>query len=416
MDTLVVRLGLALAIGLLVGLERGWRERDAPAGSRTAGFRTYGLAGLLGGIMAAVATAMASPAVFAIAFLGFGAIFAWFSLREAIHDESFSVTGVIAGLGVFGLGGLAVAGDQVAAAAAGVALVGLLASREVLHGLLRKLSWVELRSALLLLGMTAIGLPLMPDRAIDPWGGVNPWEIWLFTVLTAGISYAGYIAVRVLGPQRGILVSGLAGALVSSTAVTLAFARRARSGEPARPLSAGACLAAMVSVLRVTAIVALVKPVLALAMAPALAAAAIVFGGAALILLRRAPEMGASEAKLGNPFDLGPILFFAASYAIVAAASAGLTGRLGSSSVILTSALSGTFDVDVAALTTARLIGEVVSVEVAAVAVLLAILLNATARLVVAFSVGPLGYALPLALATGLAALAGGGAHLLATG
>ena len=109
MDTLIARLGLALAIGLLVGLERGWRERDAPEGSRTAGIRTYGISGLLGGASAALADALDDVSVLVASFLGFAVVFAWFKAREASHDEDFSVTGVFAGLGVFLLGALAVA-------------------------------------------------------------------------------------------------------------------------------------------------------------------------------------------------------------------------------------------------------------------------------------------------------------------
>lgn len=225
-EHLILRLGLALVIGLLVGLERGWRERDEPEGSRTAGFRTYGLSGFLGGILAAVSGALDGGVILAAGFLAFAGVFAWFQARELERDEEYSVTSVVAALGVFALGALAVAGDYRAAAAGGVALAGVLASREALHGLLRRISWVELRSTLLLAGMTAIGLSLLPNRTIDPWGGVNPWEIWFFTVLTAAISYAGYIAIRILGPGKGVLISGLAGAIVSSTAVTVAFARR----------------------------------------------------------------------------------------------------------------------------------------------------------------------------------------------
>src|SRR5690606_25762367 len=178
MDQLIAQLGLALAIGLLVGLERGWRERDAPDRSRTAGFRTFGLVGLLGGIFAALSKAVASGEVLIAGFIGFAAIFAWFSAREAEHDRNFSVTGVVASLMVFALGALAVVGDTRAAAAGGAALAAVLASREVLHDLLRRLTWIELRSALILAVMTAIVLPLLPNRAIDPWGGLNPFEIW----------------------------------------------------------------------------------------------------------------------------------------------------------------------------------------------------------------------------------------------
>jgi uncharacterized membrane protein YhiD involved in acid resistance len=110
-DSLIVRLGLALAIGLLVGLERGWRERDEPAGSRTAGIRTYAVAGLLGGVLASLSEELASPGVFYVGFLGFAAVFASFAWTEARTDETYSVTGVIAAIAVFSLGGLAVVGS-----------------------------------------------------------------------------------------------------------------------------------------------------------------------------------------------------------------------------------------------------------------------------------------------------------------
>lgn len=408
LDFLIVRLGLSLAIGLLVGLERGWREREAPAGSRTAGIRTYGLAGLLGGVLAALSQAFASAVVFAAGLLGFAVVFGWFKWQEERAEGSFSVTGAVAALAVFGLGGLAVVGDQRAAAAGGVALAGVLASREALHRLLRKVSWIELRSALLLAGMTVIVLPLLPNRSIDPWGGINPWQIWFFTVLTAAISYVGYIALRTLGPTRGVLISGFAGAVVSSTAVTIAFARRAMAGELARPLAAGACLAAMISCLRVLTVVAIIKPELALAIAGPALAAALVFSAFGAVLLWRTQPAAASQTKLGNPFDLVPLLAFAASFALVAAASAALTQRMGAGGVIVTSGLSGIVDVDVAALSAARLAGDVIPLPTAAAAVLLAMALNAATRVVAAGATGPLGYTGWLAAATAIAAAAGG--------
>lgn len=410
---LILRLALALAIGLLTGVERGWRERDAPAGSRTAGIRTFGLSGLLGGLLAALAMSLGSGSVFAAGFLGFAAVFGWFKWHEAEHSGTFSVTGVVAALVVFGLGGLAVSGDYRVAAAGGVALAGVLASRDALHGLLRRLTWAELRSALLLAGMTAIVLPLMPNRAIDPWGGVNPWEIWFFTVLTAGISFAGYVAVRWLGPGKGVLVSGLAGALVSSTAVTIAFARRARVTESVRPLAAGACLAAMISALRVVTIVSVVKPEVGMAMAAPALTAALIFalvGGTLLLPGFTSPD---ADTDVGNPFELMPLLIFAASFAAVAGTSAALTQWIGSTGIFWTSALSGVLDVDVASLSAARLASGAVSVTMAAAAVLAAISTNAAARLVIALVAGPLRYSLPLAGATVAAFLAGGAIFLL---
>lgn len=406
MDSLIPQLGLALAIGLLVGLERGWRERDTPAGGRTAGIRTYGISGLLGGVAAALGMSLNTPAVLIAAFLAFTAVFAWYKARESLHDESFSVTGVIAALAVFALGALAVAGDQRAAAAGGAALAAVLASRELLHGLLRRISWIELRSALVLAVMTAIVLPLLPARAIDPWGGFNPQQIWLFTVLTAAISFLGYIAVRAFGTTRGVLVSGLAGAIVSSTAVTVALARNAAAGGSPWPLAGAAALAAGVSILRVAGVVAIVAPTLLGVAGVAMLAAIGGFAACGALFLRRGRLDGDGADLPRNPFELGPLLVFAIFFAVVSTISAALSAG-NSGGMIATSALSGLFDVDVAVLSALRLLGQSASSEAVGHAVLLALASNAVGRLSVAIATGPVRFWLPYAGATIVAATLG---------
>ena len=413
MELLIPKLGLALAIGLLVGLERGWREREAPAGSRTAGIRTYGLSGLLGGVFAALAQAFNDGSVFLAGFLGFALAFAWFQSREAEHDQNFSVTGVVAALSVFALGGLAVAGDYRAASAGGAALAAVLASREVLHGMLRRITWIELRSALMLAVMTAIGLPLLPDHPIDPWGGFNPREVWFFTVLTAAISYLGYIAVKILGSAKGLLVSGLAGALVSSTAVTVAFARTAKAGGNPRPLSGAAALAAMVSVLRVLTVVLVIQPQILGIIGPAALAGAAAFGASGLLLLVRSTGDDSSDVPAKNPFDLVPLLIFAALFAIVSTASAALVGLLGSGSLVATSALSGTFDVDVAVLSALRMVGQSVSPEIVGQPCSRPLPPMPSGGSGLAISAGPIAYWMPLVAATALAAGCGFAAYML---
>ncbi|GAA5665723.1 MULTISPECIES: MgtC/SapB family protein [Hyphomicrobiales] len=399
MDPLIARLGLALAIGLLVGLERGWRERDAPDGARTAGIRTYAITGLLGGLFAALAKSVAAPSVLIAGLLAFTAVFAWYKSREAIQDADFSVTGVVAALGVFVLGALAVAGDHRAAAAGGTALAVLLASRDLLHGLLRRLSWIELRAALVLAVMTAIILPLLPAQAIDPWGGFNPQQIWLFTVLTAAISFLGYIAVRLFGTTRGVLVGGLAGAVVSSTAVTLALARTATAGGNPWPLAGAATLAAAVSVLRVAGIVAIVSPSVLGVAGLAILAAVLTFVMCGGVFLSRGAVPTDAGQMPRNPFELWALLAFAILFAVVstisAAVSVGNTGGM-----VVTSAITGTFDIDVAVLSALRLLGVSADRETVGHAVLLALTTNAAGRLVVAAGTGPVRFWLPIAVAT----------------
>ena len=407
MEDLLLRLATALAIGLVVGVERGWQTRTQPSGSRTAGVRTFALTSLSGGVFAALTQAVGSPLVLMAGLILFTALFAVFTLRELQHSKTFSVTGLVAAVLVFALGALAVLGDPRVAGAAGITVAALLASRSLLHDLLRRMTWVELRSALVLLGMTVIVLPLLPDRPIGPFDSINPRELWLFMVLTAALSYAGYVAVRIAGPQKGILISAVGGAVVSSTAVTLAFARRAALGEPATFLAGGSALAGMVSILKVLAVLALVAPALLVAIAAPALAAAILFGFGGAILMHQHPETPDTPSKMGNPFDLKPLLAFVAGFGLLSIVSGWLMHRYGSGGLLLVSAIAGLVDVDVATLNAARLSGGAVGVSVAAEAVLVVLAVNAAARLAYGVIAGPPAYWLRLLAATGAALGAG---------
>ncbi|MFL5236156.1 MAG: MgtC/SapB family protein [Rhizomicrobium sp.] len=180
MTELIQRIGIALAIGFLIGVERGWRERDEADGSRAAGIRTFALIGLLGGIAGALYP-MIGGAAFGLIALAFAAGFLVFQWRESVEKNNVSATEMIAGLLTFLLGAYAVLGQPIVAGAAGVAATFVLATREGLHGFVRHLSWAELRSAILLLAMSVIILPVLPDRFVDPWGLFNPHKLWLMT-------------------------------------------------------------------------------------------------------------------------------------------------------------------------------------------------------------------------------------------
>ncbi|KAF0125546.1 MAG: MgtC/SapB transporter [Xanthobacteraceae bacterium] len=234
---LAERLGIAVAIGALVGAERHWRERDEDDGKRTAGLRTYTLVGMLGGLAGALELALRGAAatnwaglVLAGLFLGFTAVFGLFQYREQQADNTYSVTSTIAGMVTFVLGALAVLGDMRIAGAAGVVLVSILAAREALHRFVEALTFAEMRSAIVLLAMTFVILPLVPDTPVGPFGGVSPARIWILAILLATISFVGYAAVKLLGERQGELVAGAIGGLLSSTATTVGHARRAAAG------------------------------------------------------------------------------------------------------------------------------------------------------------------------------------------
>ena len=172
-EELFRRLAVALAIGLLIGLERGWQTRDESDHQRTAGLRTFALTGLLGGICGLVSI-VSSPFVLAAGLLAFTGALVTFSFLEATAEKNFSVTGVVAGMLTFVLGAYATLGNETVAVAAAVAMAILLALREPLHSWVKNVTWPEMRSVLVLLAMSFLLLPILPNRPVDPWQVLNP--------------------------------------------------------------------------------------------------------------------------------------------------------------------------------------------------------------------------------------------------
>ena len=411
------RLGLALAIGLLIGVERGWREREGGDGSRTAGIRTYALIGLLGGVWGAMVPALGTWPL-AISGLGLAGAFAAFQWREGVAREDFSVTSVIAGLLSYALGAFAVLGNMSVAVAAGVAVTALLAARQNLHEFLRRLTWPELRSAILLLAMTFLLLPILPDRSIDPWGALNPHQLWLFGVLIAVLSFVGYVSVRVMGPRRGVATAAAAGALVSSTAVTLTNSQAVASAKgSANMFAAAICIAWMVSLARMSAVALVVNTALLVPLSAPMLSAIAVLGLAALYFYRRDGTNPKDNGLiLSNPFELSTVLGFGALLGVVLIAAKFLSSAVGGIGLLALAGVSGTVDVDPVTLSAARLAGSSVTVYIAALAILVAAAANMTTKIVIAIVVGGTRFGLPLVVAGVLAAAAGGAAWLTFAG
>lgn len=417
MDTLDLfqRLGLALAIGLLIGLERGWQERDDSDGSRTAGVRTFALIGLLGGVWGAMTPILGAVPV-AAAGLGLAVAFTLFYWREMVARGEYSVTSIVVALLDFALGAFAVLGDMAAAGAAGVAAVALLAARRSLHDFVKKLTWPELRSGILLLSMTFVLLPILPNRPLDPWGAFNPHELWLMTVLIAVVCFAGYAGVRLMGEERGLLLSSAVGALVSSTTVTLNNSRLARKSTNKGHgfLAAAICLAWMVSILRMSAIGVAINVALLRPLAPPILVAAVIFA-LAIVYFERFSGSSKSQPALSfdNPLDLEFVLRFGALLAIVSVAVNLASARFGQGGVLGLAGVTGFVDVDPITLTAARLVGSTLTPTEAADAILLAAVANLVTKMVAAVAIGGLGFGLRLVAAGVVATAAGAVARVL---
>jgi uncharacterized membrane protein (DUF4010 family) len=412
MDTLDLfqRLGLAFAIGLLFGLERGWQERADAEGSRTAGIRTFALIGLLGGVCGAM-TPMLGAVPLGAALIALALAFALFYWREMSARGEYSVTSVVVALLDFSLGAFAVLGNMAAAGAACVAAVALLAARPNLHEFLRKLTWPELRSGVLLLAMTFILLPILPDRPLDPWAAFNPHELWLMTVLIAVVCFTGYAGVRLLGEKSGLLLSSAVGALVSSTTVTVNNARLAHNASGGGGILAAAiCIAWMVSIVRMTAIAVAINLAMLRPLAFPVLSAAIVLGLAMIVFQRRpGKDTGAKPAAFENPLDLGFVLRFGALLSAITVAAHLANRNLGEGGVLTLAGVSGLVDVDPIMLSVSQLAGGTLSIAEAADAILLAALANMVTKMTAATAIGGWRFGLPLA-AAGIAAIAAGAA------
>jgi len=405
---LVQRLGLALAIGLLIGLERGWRERDEKSGSRTAGIRTFTLIGALGGLWGAM-TPQLGPVPLAAAGLGFALVFAFFEWRELESKGEFSVTSTIAGYIAFALGAYAVLGDRIVAAALGVTVVMLLAARGPLHRFLETLSWPELRSAILLLGMTFVVLPFLPNRTLDPWDAFNPYELWLITVVLAAISFTGYVAVRVLGERWGLLVATVAGSFVSSTTVTVTNARLAAQSKPGKLpfLALTICIAWITSISRMSALAIGINQMLFEPLLVPIAGAIAVLALAALYFYFTAASDGArAEPSFKNPLDLKFVLSLGALIAVIAVAAKVASEALGQAGLLAVAGLSGFADVDPVTVSSARLAGTSITPDQAAQAILLAAGANLVTKMS-AIWIGGWQFAAPVTAAGILAILVG---------
>ena len=383
-NELLSRLAVSLAIGLLVGLERGWHSRGEKDHQRAAGFRTFALTGLLGGVTGALSLS-AGGQLIGFVFVVFAAAFTAFHWLEAKAEQNMSVTSVVAGMLTFLLGTMAVTGELLVAIAGAVAMTVLLALREQLHRWVASLTWPEIRAVLVLLAMSFLLLPVLPNRTIDPWDSINPFEIWLLAIMIAAISFSGYVAVRVFGDQLGVMMTAVAGGLASSTATTLAFARLAREHPTScRLLSAGILMAGVVMMIRVGFVAVVLNGALLGPLAPPLAAAAVLCALGSAILLLRNTEKENPRLQIDNPLAIGTALKLAAFIAAIMLAVGLLREAFGSVGTLIVAALSGVADVDAATITLARLRGKDVDPHTVVLGILIAVAVNTTSKAVLA--------------------------------
>ena len=394
---------LALAIGFLIGVERGWRQREEADGERVAGIRTFSLIGLLGGLIGIHATGplsllalLVAAGTIAALLLGYHA-----DMRRA---HNVSATSTLAAVATLGLGAVATAGDMALASVGAGAMVILLASRDALHKAILLTSAGDMTALLRLVLVAFIVLPLLPDVGMGPFEALNPRRLWLVVVVIGAISFGGYVLSRWLGAQRGALITAALGAIVSSTAVTVASARRLREGG-GRAEEAAVGLASVVMLARSLLLVGLLAPfafgAMGLLLLPALVVAA---GALAILLLGMRGKSAAEPPKPPSPPSLLIAFVFAGLVAGLTLASAWAQASIGDAAGATVIALGGMVDVDAAIATVGTLPPHSLPLREVAAALAAPVLFNSLFKM--ALLVGIAGFEASRRAALALAATA----------
>lgn len=392
LEQTLLQLLVAGAVGLVIGIERGWSARERDKGQRAAGVRTFSLAGLAGGLCAILPDGIV---LLAVLLLATAALVTVSHFVNATRNGDRGLTTEVALLVTVLLGAFATANprDAIAVAAVAAALLGF---KQELHQVVERLGRQELLASVQLLVVAAVILPLLPNETMGPWSSINPRTIGILVLVLLGISYVGYFAVRIIGPRQGLLLTALLGGFTSSTAVTLAYARMARASEAATPLlAAGIALASAMMALRVWLVVTAIQP----GLGQALAAPLVVLGalpllyaaGTALRFRRAAAE---PAVILSNPLEIRAALVLAAGITGLTLVIRAAEEWLGNPGTYAVAALSGVLDVDAVSVAMAQGSTTGIPPAVAVSGILIAIVVNTLAKATMTGIVGSRGLAL----------------------
>lgn len=405
----IFRLIIALALGLLVGLERGWQRRGNKEGNRIAGFRTYGLIGLLGGTLA-ILNQQLSQFILPAGFLGLAiALTTVYVINHRTPDNDIGITSLVSALLTFLFGAMAASGNVALASTCAVLTTLLLSYKPLLHSWVLRLEEQEIKAGLKLLLISVVLLPVLPNQGYGPWQALNPYALWWMVVLIASISFAGYFAVKLVGTHRGILFTALFGGLASSTAITLNFSRDGRRNPSLSPiLATGILLACGTMYPRLLIIVTALNPQLFAALwLPALVMAAGTYLPGLVYWRLQQHHRNEPENNLKNPLELKTALMFGILLTLVMLLGKALHHWFGDAGVLVLSAVSGIADVDAISLLLARMSQDELIVKTAATGIIMASAVNSMIKGSIAAFIGGRQIGLRVALPLSLSAVAG---------
>lgn len=388
-DVIVVRnFFIALLIGALVGIEREKSKTEEHEVS-FGGLRTFILFAQAGAVGAWLSMHFGTPWIFiAVLIAVSAAVVTGYVLENRAKVEHVGLTTEIAAITVCLLGGAVMAGYPEIAVALAILTSSVLTFKRPLHGIVAKLGTDDLYAGLKLLIATFIVLPLLPRVPVDPWDALNPYRLWVLVILISMLSLLGYVAVRWLGSARGAAVTGIAGGLASSTAVTLSFARESRvdaTVSAADAFAAGILLAWGIMFVRVVLTIAIVYRDLVDEVAIPFGAMALASTAAGIVYYRRRQAASrhaepTPEVAIKNPFSLTAAVHFGLLFAAVLLIVKLTEQYASAEGLYVVSAVAGLTDVDAITLSMSDFARQGGEAAVAATAIAVAAVSNTVVK------------------------------------
>jgi uncharacterized membrane protein (DUF4010 family) len=341
---------LSLALGMLVGLQR------ESVDSKTAGIRTFPLITILGTICGLLSKEF-NPWILAAGFIAITALLIMGNLhRIKIADDISGITTEVAVLLMFAIGAYLVYGQMAVAVVLTGIITVLLHFKTTLHRWVDKIGDHDLRAIMQFVLISMVVLPVLPDTTYDNYEAFNPRETWFMVVLIVGIGLAGYFLYKIWGDKAGVLLGGILGGLISSTATTLAYAKKASGSVTAAKLAAFVILtASAVSMGRVLVEISVVAPSSFTQFVFPLAAEGLIMVLMIFILCLSHRKEKNKMPEQGNPAELKGAIIFAILYAAITYASAFVKDKFGDSGLYVVSIISGLTDLDAITLSTAKM-------------------------------------------------------------
>ncbi|HWA48629.1 MAG TPA: MgtC/SapB family protein [Dongiaceae bacterium] len=403
---------IAILIGALVGIER---EKRRDTEQTIGGLRTFILLAMLGAIGGWLSTLHDSLVpLFIVLGLTTATVVAGFLMDAGSREGQLGLTTELAAVAVTLLGGFATLGHPELSVGLGIVTAAVLAYKQPLHGLIDKLGWDDIFAGLRLLIASFIVLPLLPNETLDPWGALNPRQLWLFVVLISALSMVGYVATRWLGPGRGALITGITGGMVSSTATTLAFSRQSRdlgSSASAQPFVSGTLLAWGIMFVRVLVVSFAVTPALVWHLAPPMIGMTVATLAIVVFLhLRHRSKTGGTgggaNLTISTPFSLTQAVKFGLLYAVILLVVKIVSEFGEGRGLYLVAAIAGSTDVDAITLSMSEY-ARSGSLVVASTAIVIAAITNTIVKGGIAIAIGGADYRNKLLIAMALISAVG---------